>query len=189
MGNFKAAFPNGSGNKGSCSYANSNTGEIRITGANEETQTWKHRRKAGSKAKIIIKPGQVESDDLFGDDDSDSDELFGSNASDDGDMFSENEDRQREAAAAEAERDRKAKIAQAEQAKAKPKQKARQFVVRQDGTCVVENELATYGTYVREKNCCVQLAFQQTHCAAYLGDVDSPKNIRAYKNTEKIYYN
>ena len=45
---------NGTGYKGDCSYADVNTGEIRITGENTETQVWRHRGGAGSKARIIV---------------------------------------------------------------------------------------------------------------------------------------
>lgn len=46
---------NGSGRKGNCSYADVNTGEIRVEGRNNETQSWRHRGGAGSKANIIVK--------------------------------------------------------------------------------------------------------------------------------------
>ncbi len=45
---------NGTGFKGDCSYADGNTGEIRVTGENAETQVWRHRGGAGSKARIIV---------------------------------------------------------------------------------------------------------------------------------------
>ena len=45
---------NGTGYKGDCSHGNVNTGEIRITGENTETQVWRHRGGAGSKARIIV---------------------------------------------------------------------------------------------------------------------------------------
>ncbi len=45
---------NGSGNKGSCSYADINTGEIRIKGNNTQSQQWKHRGGKGSSADIIV---------------------------------------------------------------------------------------------------------------------------------------
>ena len=45
---------NGTGYKGNCSYADGNTGEIRVTGENIETQVWRHRGGAGSKARIIV---------------------------------------------------------------------------------------------------------------------------------------
>ncbi|MCY4598687.1 MAG: SUMF1/EgtB/PvdO family nonheme iron enzyme [Acidobacteria bacterium] len=45
---------NGTGYKGSCSYADANTGEIRVTGENTETQVWRHRGGAGSRARIIV---------------------------------------------------------------------------------------------------------------------------------------
>lgn len=47
---------NGSGNKGNCSYANVNTGELRVEGSNTEVQSWQHRGGAGSRAHIIVKP-------------------------------------------------------------------------------------------------------------------------------------
>ena len=45
---------NGTGYKGDCSYADGNTGEIRVTGENTETQVWRHRGGAGSKARIVV---------------------------------------------------------------------------------------------------------------------------------------
>ena len=45
---------NGTGYKGDCSYRDENTGEIRVTGENTETQVWLHRGGAGSKARIIV---------------------------------------------------------------------------------------------------------------------------------------
>ena len=45
---------NGTGYKGDCSYADANSGEIRVTGENTETQGWRHRGGAGSKARIIV---------------------------------------------------------------------------------------------------------------------------------------
>ena len=45
---------NGSGRKGDCSYADANTGEIRIEGENIQTQSWQHRGGAGSSAAIIV---------------------------------------------------------------------------------------------------------------------------------------
>ena len=45
---------NGTGYKGNCSYIDENTGEIRVTGENTETQVWRHRGGAGSKARIIV---------------------------------------------------------------------------------------------------------------------------------------
>lgn len=45
---------NGSGRKGNCSYADVNTGEIRVEGRNTETQSWQHRGGAGSSARIIV---------------------------------------------------------------------------------------------------------------------------------------
>ena len=45
---------NGTGRKGNCSYADVNTGEIRVEGENVETQSWRHRGGAGSSAEIIV---------------------------------------------------------------------------------------------------------------------------------------
>ena len=45
---------NGTGYKGNCSHRDVNTGEIRVTGENMETQVWRHRGGAGSKARIIV---------------------------------------------------------------------------------------------------------------------------------------
>lgn len=45
---------NGTGRKGNCSYADVNTGEIRVEGKNTETQSWRHRGGAGSSARIIV---------------------------------------------------------------------------------------------------------------------------------------
>ena len=46
---------NGTGYKGEhCSHRDENTGEIRVTGENTETQVWRHRGGAGSKARIIV---------------------------------------------------------------------------------------------------------------------------------------
>ncbi len=45
---------NGTGRKGNCSYADVNTGEIRVEGKNTETQSWRHRGGAGSSASIIV---------------------------------------------------------------------------------------------------------------------------------------
>ncbi|MXY99237.1 SUMF1/EgtB/PvdO family nonheme iron enzyme [Candidatus Poribacteria bacterium] len=45
---------NGTGYKGDCSYADANSGEIRVTGENTETQSWRHRGGAGSKARLIV---------------------------------------------------------------------------------------------------------------------------------------
>lgn len=45
---------NGTGRKGNCSYRNVNTGEIRVSGSNTETQSWQHRGGAGSNARIIV---------------------------------------------------------------------------------------------------------------------------------------
>ena len=45
---------NGTGHKGNCSYADVNTGEIRVEGKNNETQSWRHRGGAGSSASINV---------------------------------------------------------------------------------------------------------------------------------------
>ena len=45
---------NGTGYKGNCSYADANSGEIRVTGENTETQGWRHRGGVGSKARLIV---------------------------------------------------------------------------------------------------------------------------------------
>ena len=45
---------NGTGYKGNCSFIDENTGEIRVTGENTETQVWRHRGGAGSKARLIV---------------------------------------------------------------------------------------------------------------------------------------
>ncbi len=45
---------NGSGRKGNCSYADVNTGELRVEGKNMVTQSWRHRGGAGSSAAIIV---------------------------------------------------------------------------------------------------------------------------------------
>ena len=45
---------NGTGYKGNCSYIDENTGEIRVTGENTETQVWRHRGGVGSKARLIV---------------------------------------------------------------------------------------------------------------------------------------
>ncbi|SMN01029.1 hypothetical protein SPONN_2157 [uncultured Candidatus Thioglobus sp.] len=45
---------NGTGNKGSCSHANINTGEIKVQGNNTQSQKWQHRGGKGSSANIII---------------------------------------------------------------------------------------------------------------------------------------
>lgn len=47
---------NGTGNKGNCSFQDVNTGEIRVGGSNTQTQSWRHRGGAGSRARIIVKP-------------------------------------------------------------------------------------------------------------------------------------
>ena len=45
---------NGAGRKGNCSYADSNTGQIRVEGLSIETQGWKHRGGAGSSASLMV---------------------------------------------------------------------------------------------------------------------------------------
>ena len=48
---------NGTGFKGACSFRDGNTGEIRVVDGeygDGETQTWKHRGGAGSKANIVV---------------------------------------------------------------------------------------------------------------------------------------
>ena len=46
---------NGTGFKGNCSFADSNTGEIQIFGNNNvQTQTWSHRGGAGSRANLVV---------------------------------------------------------------------------------------------------------------------------------------
>ncbi len=45
---------NGTGYKGDCSYADENTGELRVTGADSQTQSWRHRGGAGSSANIEV---------------------------------------------------------------------------------------------------------------------------------------
>ena len=50
---------NGSGFKGPCSYADANTGEIRVTspGGAREVQSWRHRGGAGSRASLVVGVG------------------------------------------------------------------------------------------------------------------------------------
>ncbi len=46
---------NGTGYKGdNCSHADANTGEIRVTGEDSQTQSWRHRGGAGSSASIEV---------------------------------------------------------------------------------------------------------------------------------------
>ena len=45
---------NGTGNKGACSHADINTGEIRVEGKNSQVQSWRHRGGAGSRASIVV---------------------------------------------------------------------------------------------------------------------------------------
>ena len=48
---------NGTGFKGDCNFADANTGEIRVSGLNAETQVWRHREGAGSRARIVVTTG------------------------------------------------------------------------------------------------------------------------------------
>ena len=48
---------NGTGFKGACNFADANTGEIVIRGLNSETQVWRHREGAGSRARIVVTTG------------------------------------------------------------------------------------------------------------------------------------
>ena len=45
---------NGTGYKGDCSYADGNTGELRVTGQDSQTQSWRHRGGRGSSAGILV---------------------------------------------------------------------------------------------------------------------------------------
>ena len=45
---------NGTGFKGNCSYIDENTGELRVTGNDSQTQSWRHRGGKGSKANIVV---------------------------------------------------------------------------------------------------------------------------------------
>ena len=45
---------NGTGHKGACSYADANTGEIRVRGERSQTQSWRHRGGKGSSARIVV---------------------------------------------------------------------------------------------------------------------------------------
>ena len=47
---------NGTGHKGYCNFADVNTGEIQVSGDNTQTQSWRHRGGAGSRAQIIVEP-------------------------------------------------------------------------------------------------------------------------------------
>lgn len=51
---------NGTGFKGACNYADANTGEIVVRGLNSETQVWRHREGAGSRARIVVSTGVVQ---------------------------------------------------------------------------------------------------------------------------------
>ena len=46
---------NGTGYKGTCSHRDENTGELRVTGSDSRTQSWRHRGGAGSSANIVVK--------------------------------------------------------------------------------------------------------------------------------------
>ena len=48
---------NGTGFKGDCNFADANTGEIRVSGLNVESQVWRHREGTGSQARIIVITG------------------------------------------------------------------------------------------------------------------------------------
>lgn len=48
---------NGTGFKGACNFADANTGEIVVRGLNAETQVWRHREGAGSRARIVVTAG------------------------------------------------------------------------------------------------------------------------------------
>ncbi|MDE0101016.1 MAG: hypothetical protein OXN89_01425 [Bryobacterales bacterium] len=45
---------NGSGFEGPYSYADANTGELRVSGVSTETQTWNHRGGLGSSAELVV---------------------------------------------------------------------------------------------------------------------------------------
>ena len=45
---------NGTGYKGDCSYLDGNTGEVRVTGQDSQTQSWRHRGGKGSSANITV---------------------------------------------------------------------------------------------------------------------------------------
>ena len=45
---------NGTGYKGECSYADGNTGELRVTGRDAQTQSWRHRGGQGSRANLEV---------------------------------------------------------------------------------------------------------------------------------------
>ena len=45
---------NGTGYKGACNFADVNTGQIRVAGKNVQTQVWRHRGGAGSRARIVV---------------------------------------------------------------------------------------------------------------------------------------
>ena len=51
---------NGTGFKGACNFADANTGEIRVSGLNTETQVWRHREGAGSKVRIVVAAGVLQ---------------------------------------------------------------------------------------------------------------------------------
>ena len=45
---------NGTGFKGECSHEDANTGELRVTGADSQTRSWRHRGGKGSSANIVV---------------------------------------------------------------------------------------------------------------------------------------
>ena len=45
---------NGTGYKGDCSYLDGNSGELRVSGEDSQTQSWRHRGGKGSKATIVV---------------------------------------------------------------------------------------------------------------------------------------
>ena len=49
---------NGTGYKGDCSYADGNTGELRVTASGSQTHSWRHRGGAGSSANIVVSVSQ-----------------------------------------------------------------------------------------------------------------------------------
>ncbi len=51
---------NGTGFKGACNFADANTGEIVVRGLDSETQVWRHREGAGSRARIVVSTGVVQ---------------------------------------------------------------------------------------------------------------------------------
>ena len=45
---------NGTGYKGDCSYVDGNSGELRVTGQDSQTQSWRHRAGKGSRARLVV---------------------------------------------------------------------------------------------------------------------------------------